>query len=299
MKPGLTIAIVTSRRNSEIKWIMDSIQTERSEFVKHGVFTIVIDSSENAINDHSFIPKPCTWSGPHRLTSKDHWSKPNSINTAFCLCETEWIMLLDDRSVLLPGWYKAVEQAMAECYIMAGAYEKRTNMTVENGIIKNGGIVIGTDDRLNYCLDHKVKTPFPCTGSWLYGCCILMPLEAALHVNGVPETCNGVGAEDSIFGILLDNAHYLMRYDPRAMLVEDRTPGLIGDPIPRTSKEKHPHDTNDKAHKLLEWAKTAKRSVQPFGDLRELRRKVQLGEPFPIMTEPQTDWFDQQPLKDL
>jgi hypothetical protein len=294
MSTSLTIAIITARKNSEAVWLVDSIFREVKE-----AKLLVVDSSRNFEGKTIRSPKPCTWSGPHRLTSKDWWSKPNSINTAFCLCETEWCLLLDDRSILLPGWYKAVEQAMSERYIMAGAYEKRTNMTVENGIIKNVGIIVGEDDRLDYVKKRGIKTPYLCTGSWLYGCCVLMPLEAALHVNGSPEQCNGLGMEDSVLGMLLNNNHYVIKYDPRAMLIEDRTPGLIGDPIPRTSKEKHPHDKNDKAHKLLDWAKTAKRSVQPFGDLRKLRDEVQSGKPFPIMTEPTHDWYDNQPLKDL
>jgi len=240
-------------------------------------------------------PKPCVWQGRHRLTKSDWWAVSNARNTAICLCKTEWIAFLDDRSVLSPVWLECVRAAMEGNYIMAGSYEKRQNMVVENGAIVDFGILQAEDARVRSARGQII----PCPGEWLFGCNLAMPLEWLLNVNGYPESwCDGMSFEDCILGLVLQNNRYPMKFDPRAKMIEDRTPDALGEPMKRTAHERFPHDTTDKAHTVLNLARSAKRCDNPF-NIRELLAKIHGGEPFPIPTEPTHDWFNKKPLSEF
>lgn len=287
MKPSLTICIVTSRKNSGVDWLIDSISMEMPE-----AKILIIDFWAGD-------PKPCVWQGQHRLTKDHWWAVSNARNTALCQCKTDWVMFLDDRGVLLPGFSQAVKDAIAGNYIMCGAYQKRIGMTVENGVIRHGGTITGEDGRKEYLEKTKLPNPFPAPGNWFYGCVNLLPLEWALSVNGWPEQCDGMGFEDVIMGMILENNGYPIRYDTRAMLVEDRTPDPSEIVFKRSAKERFPNDTEDKAHTMLRLVKNMRRSENPFRDIRELRQSIQDGNPFPITNQPTHDWFDNQPLASM
>lgn len=297
--------MITSRPEPEFRWLIDSLRPQILSDERI-VFWIVDGYLNRDTADrfqpigikngygHSFV-KPNIWQGEYRKTPVDWWAKSSAINTALCLCKTEWIMFLDDRCVLMPGFMAAVRDAMKGNYIMAGAYEKRTEMTVEDGVIKNAGIITGRDGRARGDLAAR-----SCSGQWLFGCCTLAPLEYWLNINGAPEECDGLSFEDVIIGLLFENNGYPIKYDERALMIEDRTPEMLGDPMRRSSKESHPHDTSDKAHTLLKWVRGgAKRSINPF-DIRELRERIQIGEPFPVPEDRDYfDWHDGENLKDM
>lgn len=309
MKHSLTICYVTTREHPEILWFFNSLllsslligSTKRD---REKINIIVVDGCESktlpeidniyGIRLRWVRPKPNFWSGPSRLTKENWWSVANSRNTALCLCETEWISFLDDRSVLLPGWLDAIERAMEGNYIVAGAYEKRTAMTVENGVIRNAGIVSGEDSREKYVRDNKLTTPFPCPGQWLFGCNLAMPLEWALQVNGYSETLtDGLSFEDVPFGLVLEANGFPVKFEPSMKIIEDRTPELCGPVIRRTDKGVSP---KDKSHKVLELIAGQKQSPNPF-NLRQMRAHVQAGGAFPAPSGLPVDWFDGQPIR--
>ena len=307
---SLTICMTTSRPEPELFWMLESLESQVRSDESHSIKMMMIDLHKGNRNyklegklagldfTHAF-PKPNIFQGEHRLTKEDWWAVSNARNTALCLCKTTHILFLDDRCVLMPGFMDAVREAMAGNYIMAGAYEKRQMMTVENGIIKNGGIIQAVDSRESYVDSTNSTIPFPCGGEWLFGCCLLLPLEWALQVNGYPERCNALSFEDVIFGLLLANNKFPMKFDPRAKIIEDRTPEKLGTPMRRESKERHPNDTSDKAHTSLRWVRTAMRSDNDY-DIMELRAKIQVGEPFPIPSDPDAkDWFDGQLVREF
>jgi hypothetical protein len=303
---SLTICITTSRKEPEIRWIKDSLERQIGAD-EPDLLVINLHCKNPTFESDYFLPirthppKPNIWQGEHRITKENWWAVSNARNTALCLCETEWICFIDDRCVLQAGFLDAIRSAMVGNYIMAGSYEKRHGMTVENGVIKNGGIVTGVDSRETYCRSNNFPMPFACGGEWMFGCCILIPLEWALQVNGWPEKrCDSLSFEDVIFGMLIQNSGFPIKFDPRAKIIEDRTPEKLGEPMKRTAKERWPHDKEDKAHKTLEWVKTAKRSDNDF-EIRELRAAVQRGEPFPSVDtgKEHLDWFDNQPVKDF
>lgn len=305
---NLTICIVTARKNSCLDWIFASIFNQLKD--GEAVDLLVVDSNcyqyqfdIHEVGGRPFrsVPvMPNVWQGKYRLTREDWWAKPSAINTSICYCKTEWILFLDDRSVIAPGFMDAIRMAMKHNYIMFGSYEKRVNMTVEGGFIKNGGIVTGEDSRWQYVQEKSLGNPFTCGGEWGYGCVVLSPLEWLLEVNGSPTRCDGLGFEDAILGLILQNAGYPMYFDRRALLIEDRTPSEIGTPMRRESWEKHPNDTSDKAHTMLRLVKTMKRSDNPY-NLRELRKVIQSGGEFPIPdpNKKHTDWFTGKDISTL
>lgn len=294
---NVTFCITTARSNPEIGWIVDSIKRQTNEPLN----IMVIDataSEREVVGDKDcpvriFPPKPNVWQGKHRLTSEDWWAVCNARNTALCLVETPYICFLDDRCVLQPGFVDAIKRAIDQKYIMAGAYEKRVGMTVENGVIKHGGTIIGTDVR-------ELHGRRPCVGQWLFGCCVFAPVEWLLRVNGYPEIlCDSMSFEDVIMGIILQNNHYPIWYDPGAKLIEDRSPEFLSKPMKRSAKERFPNDKQDKAHTALRKVTDMKRSENPFGSIIELRKKILSGEEFPVLNLPSEDWFDGMKIGDF
>lgn len=297
MKYSLTICLTTSRPEPEIKWFLDSLrpQIKDNEDVRIIICSLFPVTVAPALNLRVIEPKPNIWQGKYKLTKDSYWAVANARNTCIAMCETEWVSFLDDRGVLSSNWLQCVREAMDGGYIMAGSYSKRQNMVVENGVILYQGILQAEDARIK----STRGLPIPCPGEWLFGCNLAMPLEWLLQVNGYEEKSNSVSFEDCLLGLTLSNNGFPMKFDPRPMLTEDRTPSKLGVPMKRSSKEKHPNDTSDKCHTLLKWTRTAKRSDNPY-DIRELRIKIQAGGEFDIPNNPnEVDWFDSEPIKNF
>jgi hypothetical protein len=292
MKLSLSIGYITCRPEPEVRWIVDSLapQLQPGDMVE----LVIVDQRKAERSDMwlpkapfpvcHLDPKPCVWSGPYRKTQKDWWSKANSLNTFFHTASHPWIACLDDRSVLLPGWVEAVKRAVKNSYMMCGAYQKRTGIAVTHGVITHSGIITGEDGRLAHLKSGQaatgIKVPYSCPSSWSYGCNYALPKAWAMECNGLDERTNGLSFEDVLFGMAVHNNGHRLVYDPSAMLIEDRTPEKLGPDVPRSSKERHPHDHSDKAHTLLKEYQSG------------LKRAPDLG-------MPDTDWFDGQPLKEF
>lgn len=236
-------------------------------------------------------PMPTVWAGPNRLPKDNWWHAAACRNTVLCHAKHEFVACLDDRFVLMPTWMDAVRQAEQEKYVVCGTYQKRSNMTVVDGVIQHGGTITGEDSRLKVTNGHKFK----CGGPWCFGCTFALPLEWALNVNGVDSTCDGLSMEDVIFGNTLTNAGYPIYYDPRMSMVEDRTPGQLGTPMRREDKGISP---NDKSHGLLSKMRGVKRAIHPI-DLRKIRDSVLAGNPFPPAWGPTEDWWDGQKTSEM
>lgn len=310
---NLTVVFVSNRDKPMLPWLVESLHSQTSKQDSISVIYVHPKNDESGWfglfgNDLSSTavkcvqPKPTFWSGQNRLTKADWWSKSNSLNTGICLCKTDWVSFVDDRAVLLPGWLDCVKEAIAGNYVMCGAYEKRVGMTVENGVIKHGGIVTGKDVREEYCEkyysppQHGLKPPYKADRAWAFGCSLALPLEWALTVGGFSEDyCDGLGSEDTMFGLCLANNGFPMRYDPRCKIVEDRTPTEIVPVALRTDKGVSP---NDKSHKVLDLFQKSKTSMNSF-DIRELRKNIQNGKPWPKPSASSKDWFDGQPLSEM
>lgn len=312
----LTIAYLTCRKDCKIEWFYASLARQLPKNLS--VHIIVVDSWADAPGRREDLwekyhqpefcdggaywthraPKPSVWSGPHRLTKVDYFSAANSRNTALCLAQTDWIAYVDDLSVLVPGWLDAVMQAMRENYIVLGAYRKVRNLDVRDGQIASyDAFPAGEDNRLK----HATGTQTSCGGNWLFGCSFAAPVEALLSVGGSPEMCDstGLGSEDYCLGIALANAGYAFRYDQRMMTLESEehhhNPNEIQ--FKRMDKGVSP---NDKSHAMLHTAQRSRYYDNYYpGGMRALRERVLAGDPFPVINDPTTDWYDGQPLSEL
>ncbi len=305
IKP-LTIAFITSRTEPQFDWFVESLERRvfESKTPWSQLRVIVVDALRSDRNEFvktkaastlHVAPKPCVWSGPQRLTKENWWAVASAKNTALCLASTEWIAFLDDRSVIEPGYFEAIELAQKENRIAVGCYEKRRDVTVAAGIIRHGGTIIGEDGRVKWQKEIGAPNPMPCTGEWCFGANFAMPLDWALEVNGIDETCDGLGAEDSIFGLHLNNAGKKFGFDHRMKIIEDRSEGHCGPVMLKKDKGVSP---NDKSHAILEKLGKLKRAAHGF-DIREMRKSVLSGFGFQKPWGPKEDWWDGEKLEDM
>jgi hypothetical protein len=235
------------------------------------------------------------WQGNHRLTKEDWWDISSQRNTFICLAKNDFIAFTDDRCVPAPTWLSSVRLAMKENYAVSGSYEKRVGMTVDDGVIVNPGTVIGLDPRNP---QRHMGPPEQTFGDGWYGCTSALPLEWCLEMNGWDEFyCSGLGLEDVVFGNMLVMNNHITKYDPKMLIIEDRSPEACGKMPLRTDKDRH-LEPSDKSHILLERACGKKRTANVH-DLRTMRAAVLNGEPFPIPTEPSVDWFDGEKLSEM
>lgn len=298
----ISIGYITSRLVCNLDWFVDSLARQLGP--KDWVEIFVVDrwttgrTPMRPVTRNVWVafvePKPTVFSGEHRVTREDWWSKSNSINTFLCCANHDYVVMVDDRAVIGPDWLQAVRRAADEKYVMCGAYQKRWGMTVEGGIIKHGGIIKGEDARA----DGRTGL-IPCGGEWFFGACTGASLEHWLKINGAPERCDGMSFEDVISGMLMQNNGFPMYYDARALMIQDRTPDAIGTSIRRSSKERHPHDTADKAHTMLREVRAGQMQSHNNFDLRYLRDHIMAGGKFPLPDPEQKDWFDNQPIKEF
>lgn len=318
----ITISYITSRPEPRFDWFFQSLAAQLQpgddiEIIIVDFFAQVGDSWNHKdvadrrmkafaatapIDDrcsgvHWDAPKPTVWQGPHRLPRDNWWAAANARNTALCLARGDWWACVDDRCVLLPGWMAAVRDAVKGKYAIVGPYEKRTGITVKQGIIEHAGIVTGVDSRLQYIWEHysmhkSLGNPYSAPGEWFYGCSFALPVEWALKVNGFDETCDSSSGEDYIFGLMLQNNGFELRLDTRLMIIEDRTPEFIGPAMLRKDKGQSP---NDKSHALLARLKGQKRAQHPW-DIRTIRNGVLRGAGWPGANWPMTDWYDGEPV---
>lgn len=314
---SFTVAFITGRKQDEWEWLRDSFLREIDRWglvVSPDVIVVnphfpyeqplFIGSAPLGENQVKTRPKPNIWQGDYRVTQGQWWANSNARNTAICLCKTEWICFFDDRCVLMPGYLDALEAAMDGGYAMAGAYEKRTGMTVENGAIRHGGIITGKDGREEHCQLNKLPTPLPCGGDWAFGANFALPLEWALECNGYPEIADGLGFEDVLFGLLVVNNGHPIKYDPRAKVVQDRTPELCGPVYRKEDKGRGVGPQEDeKAWKLLKMFKNGKHAKHTPGfefDIRNMRWNALGNNPFPKPPNVEyKDFYDGQPIKEF
>ena len=318
---ALTVAQITSRKDPRFDWFLGSLRrqtgvecvtqiilvdfyaqpcdswTERDvEERESGVFAAAKEYGFDNILE--WIPcKPTVWQGPSRLPKHNWWAAANARNTAICMASGDFFACVDDRLVLSEQWMEGVRAAEKGKYVAVGAYQKRTAVTVENGVIKNAGIIIGEDNRIQYVKQHyrHLRNPYSCPGEWFYSASFALSMEWELKVNGFDESCDSSGGEDSIHGLMLQNNDFPIFYDTRMMVIEDRTPEFLGETMHRKDKGRSPED---KSHALLARLRGHKRSQHPW-DIRTLRTNVQRGMSWPGATWPVSDFYDGEQVKDF
>lgn len=296
---SITVVYITSRTDCKFEWFYKSLETQKR--AGDDIKIIVVDSNMTQFpgcNLSSKIihipPKPTVWQGKHRLTKEDWWAASNARNTGIVMCDTEWIAFCDDRCVLVPTWLQAVRDAMRDYYCVFGAYEKRWGMEVSNGVITTLGELKGEDNRASIAQ----REIYPASGWWCYGCTLALPLDWCCQVNGFNELLDGLSAEDTNFGCMLENNGYTLKYDPRMKIIEDRTPSVAKQVMRRESKERFPHDTQDKGHEAVRRFNGLTCSPHQW-NMCDLRERYLRDGTFPIPEGPTHDWYDNQPLAEM
>lgn len=220
----ITIAYISNRITNKFEWFIDSlarqlngrqvpIQIVYVDFWKsqHPLFEI----TEPDFEIKHVEPIPSLVQGEHRITSKNYFSASNARNTGLVYAKYNYVMYVDDLSVLMPTWLDAVIEAAQGQYILEGAYRKDNQMVVEEGLLVSS-VVSSEDSRWHRCGGGKQQG----YDSWLYGCSVGVPLQTALEMNGWDLLGDTIGYEDSNFGIRAAKYGAQFIYDKRALTVE-------------------------------------------------------------------------------
>jgi hypothetical protein len=307
----LSIGYFTNRRTCMIEWFFDSLEREMKPYLDDVQIVVVdfyadepgrkweiLSKTHGRFRDFWHVSvKPNVWQGPYRLTKEDRFAAANTRNTFICCAKHPWLAFVDDLSVLMPGWWSRVDAAMGGNYIGLGSYRKVKNLVVEKGEVKSCELFPGgVDSRL-----QKLPGPgqYPCDGGWMYGCSVTGPLEAFLTIGGFPEICDGLGSEDYVAGIALENNGFKLVYDTQMITYESEEHHHLEKPFKRSDKGISP---NDKSHALLNMVRGGCKYFPNYfgeGGIRTLRDKILAGEPFPITQIPEHDWYDSEPIRNM
>lgn len=242
-------------------------------------------------------PKDTVWQGPRRLTTEDYFCASSARNTGIMHSSHDYILFVDDLSVLLPGWLENAIHAAQNRYVVCGAYKKVKNLHVEDGrLISFDPFPLGVDSRWGSGSDKGIV---PWSGGGLYGCSFGVPTSALLEVNGLDEHLDGQGWEDCDLGIRLERAGSKFFYN-RNMCTYESEELHYQTPIMKRSIKHAQGRAN--AHEIC--AKnllTSKRKlpVQNLYSLAEERDKVLSGGDPTFFPHPTNHWYDNQPLTEL
>lgn len=303
----LTISFCTARAEPHFEWFAYSLKREleaNTDMKLSDVRVVIVDSWAPARSFefdglpvgffNSFIhlaPKPTAWQGFYKQTKVDWFANSNARNTAICMAPDGYIAFVDDLSVLMPGWLRCVRDAMDGEYIACGAYRKVFQLEV-GANVKYVDNPHGHDGRFRYGSDHVA---IPCDGRWMYGCSVAAPVQAFIDINGYPESCDGMGYEDSVCGLVIERRGYQHRYDRRMLTLESEEGHHAGTPMKREDPGQSP---NDKSHAMLARYANATRFDNPF-DLGAMRQMALAGGDFPLPAPDQVEWFSGTKLSEL
>lgn len=245
----ITIAYLTNREVCQFNWFADSLKNQSKKIGFDNFEVVVVDGykGERAVYDEfisadtSFIknnlwythPKPTVYQGKFRLTSKDYFCAANARNTAVLYALGDYIVFVDDLSVLCEDWLETVVKCYEANTVCAGAYKKAWEMQVENGEIVNMRIEqSGIDSRL-----IQSESTRRINGTQLFGCSFGLPLELYLDLNGQDEMCDSIGGEDYNFGIRLERYGVDITYYPKMLTIESEELHGQGTPALRLDKK--------------------------------------------------------------
>jgi hypothetical protein len=211
----------------------------------------------------------------------------------------EYLLFVDDLSVLMPGWLGNAMHAAKEGYVVCGAYKKVFNLVVEDGVaVSYDENPKGVDSRLQFGSPEGI---IPWYGNALYGCSFGCPTESFLTVNGFDELLDGQGGEDTDFGLRLERAGNKIYYNINMMTLESEE--LHGQlPVMKRIIKKAADGGLDASWVCLNRVQQETHRIRPMQELYELREeraRVLAGEQPTFINAPQHHWFDGMALSEM
>jgi len=311
-----SIVYLTNRIEPLLHWTLESLAKEIPPEERGEVQFIMVDKFAedqgrrdwvkvqlvkilNGCNYVHTTVKPNVWCGSHRLTSEDYFAASNYRNTGILLAQAPMIAFLDDLSVVCPGWWDHVKRSEADQAVYLGTYDKHRDMYVEQGQLVYSSHV--DPDTRRSKLSQENTDPFPCAGSWMYGCSFACPTEALLDANGFDEDCDSMGSEDYITGMIMERKGWQFKFCPQMKTIESDLHHGFGDVAKRIIK---PMGGTDASHIILNSVIYDGRSKSAFysnkySDIREARDEVLRTGQLPECGIPQHDWRDGQALEEM
>jgi hypothetical protein len=309
---NLSIIYLTSRQEPKVEWFVDSLynQSKINRISPQIVFvdTRVWYDGESRKKHFSDIvdgrfdfkhvaPKDTVWQGHRRLTKEDYFCASSARNTGCMYAKGDYLLFVDDLSVLLPNWLSNAIHAAKNKYVVCGAYKK-----VKNLIVNNGGIVNfeefpqGVDSRWNRGSDTGI---IPWYGSALYGCSFGCTTESFLQVNGFDELLDGQGGEDYDFGIRIERHGEKIFYNRNMTTYESEELHAQLPVMKRIIKAKD--GSPDASVVCLNRVAKEQRIIpmQNYYNLREERKSVLAGNLPTFYPQPTHHWYDNQPLSEM
>lgn len=304
----LNIFYTTMRKEPHIEWFFESLHVQCNgdySGMRVGVIDFWIeepgrrDRFAKAFRGNIELihrsPMPSVWQGPHRLSKKNYYDFVSAKNTGICLSEDGCVVLVDDLSILMPGWLKAVREAESGGYIGCGAYRKVCAMQVMDGVLMSyKDHPQGPDHRWDSGSDAG---PVPCIGGWLFGCTIVAPLEALLDINGFDMDSTPHGGADCLAGVMLEKRGYKLMYD-RRILTYESIEGHVIDPTSPDALLRLNEVIPGRLDRGLELVErvvgTRDRAPNEHygpGGIAQLRLRALINGSFPVFNQPDRSWY--------
>lgn len=230
----ITICYITARKQPMFKWFVESLINQYPNGIVDDQIVIIdvfVDHDENRkeslkklINnrfEYTHIPsKPSIWNGKYRKTSRNFYDGPSTRNTGFIVCDTSYLVYVDDLTVLMPNWLSYHKRAAEKNIIFSGAYDKVSDICFEGNVFKS----YHKNDADHRMMHQKNDDDMKSWGGWAFGTNTGFPIEYILKLNGYDEFLGARrGGEDCNLGVRLENAGYADKfyYNKNCLTIED------------------------------------------------------------------------------
>ncbi len=230
----ITICYITARRQPMFKWFIETLISQYPNEIVDDEILIIdhfidydVNREENLkklVNgrfEYTHIsPKPSIWIGKYRKTSRNFYDGPNTRNTGFIVCDTEYLVFVDDLTVLMPNWLQYHKRSAERKIIFSGAYDKVSDIVFNENKFQSY-TAKNCDCRL---IHQQSDDDINSWGGWAFGTNTGFPIEYILKVNGYDEFLGARrGGEDCNIGVRLENAGFKDKffYNKNCLTIED------------------------------------------------------------------------------
>ena len=245
---AVSIVYLTHRETSRFDWFADSLARQVGD---DDIEVIVVDGLFSPARAEMFVTlargrfpcrpvpaKPTPFNGSYRRTGPEYFAAASARNTGLLYARRPYIVFSDDLSVLMPGWWEEVRTAAGRGVVIAGAYQKRREMQVDDGLLASSRLESSGIDSRWPIGDDAHWTAL--AGSQLFGCSFGAPLALLLEINGFDELCDPIGGEDYHLGIRLEWTGTPLYYSRRMLTIESEELHHTPNPLRRLDKSTSP-----------------------------------------------------------